>query len=75
MNATHIDEFADRFDPGAAKVDQAGYFTDEASGGNGALPEWKASVGVEWHRREWQFRYNLYLVSDLAEVVPLIFPL
>ncbi len=72
VNTTHISRFVDRLAPGLPAVDQAGTFLDAASGGNGALPDWKASLGLDWQRRFWRARYNVYLVSELEEVVPII---
>jgi iron complex outermembrane receptor protein len=72
VKATHIAQFEDRFDPGSKKRDQAGTFSDEASGGNGALPDWKANLGLHWHRGNWQAQYNIYYVSAVDEVVPII---
>ena len=70
FNATHIRSFRDQLDPGTPARDQAGTFTDEASSGNGALPDWKANVGFTWHRRGWQIAYNVHYVSDLEETIP-----
>ena len=71
LNATHISEFKDKFDPLTPSVDKAGTFSDEASGGLGSLPEWKWNLGVAWQGKYWQVYYNLYHVSNLTEVVPL----
>ena len=70
FNATHIRSFRDRLDPASPARDQAGTFTDEASSGNGALPDWKANVGMTWHRRGWQLAYTVHYVSDLTELIP-----
>ena len=72
LNATHIDRFEDRFDPTQPAMDQAGTFRDDASGGNGALPDWKASLGLNWQRQFWRAQYNLYFVSSLEELVPIV---
>ncbi len=72
FNATRILEFADQLSPDLPKLDQAGTFTDQASDGNGALPHWKANLGITWERERWQAYYNYYWVSSLTEVVPLL---
>ena len=72
LNATHIAEFKDKFDPEAPTVDKAGTFSDEASGGLGALPDWKWNLGLSWQHVHWQGHYNIYHVSDLQEMVPLL---
>ncbi len=71
MNATHINEFRDKFDPDSPSEDKAGTFSDEASGGLGGLPDWKVSFSVQWQSAHWQAYYNIYRVSELDEVVPL----
>ncbi len=70
LNATLIERFADRLSPSFPSVDQAGTFVDAAAGGNGALPDWKSSVGLQWHKGHWRSQYNLFLVSAVNEIVP-----
>ncbi|MCZ6618457.1 MAG: TonB-dependent receptor [Gammaproteobacteria bacterium] len=72
LNATHIRKYVDKFDPTTPSVDQAGTFSDDASEGNGALPDWKASLGVNWHHKRWQAQYNLYSISAVDELIPII---
>ncbi len=72
LNATHIAKFEDRYSPDLPTVDQAGTFLDAASGGNGALPDWKASIGLNWQRTHWRAQYNVYVVSALDEIVPIL---
>lgn len=72
LNATRILEFEDQLNPDLPKLDQAGTFTDQASDGNGALPHWKANLGMTWERDRWQLYYSYYWVSSLTEVVPLL---
>ncbi len=71
FNAAHIARFADRFDPDSPTLDQAGLFTDEASGGNGALPDLKANLGLRWSHRNWSAAYTLHFVNSLEERVPI----
>jgi len=72
LNATHIAKFEDKFDPETPSVDKAGTFSDEASGGLGGLPDWKLNAAISWQRENWQGHYNIYHVSELTEVVPLL---
>lgn len=72
FNATRILEFEDQLNPDLPKLEQAGTFTDQASDGNGALPHWKANLGITWERERWQLYYSYYWVSSLTEVVPLL---
>lgn len=71
FNAAHIARFADRFDPDSPRLDQAGLFTDEASGGNGALPDLKANLGMQWTHQHWSAAYTLHFVNSLEERVPI----
>ena len=70
FNATHIAKFEDQFDPDSPTVNQAGTFRDDASGGLGALPDWKWNAGLSWQKKYWQGHYNVYHVSNLSEVIP-----
>ncbi|MEM7099838.1 MAG: TonB-dependent receptor [Pseudomonadota bacterium] len=72
LNGSHIFLFKDKFDPDSPTIDKAGTFSDEASGGLGALPEWKWNLGLSWEYGHWQAYYNIYRVSDLEEVVPIV---
>ena len=72
LNATNIIQFEDRFDPTAPNIDKAGTFNDEASGGLGSLPDWKVSLGFSWQAERWQGHYNIYRVSKLEEIVPIV---
>ncbi len=71
MSATHIESFQDKFDPESPTVDKAGTFSDEASGGLGALPDWKINFSASVEAANWQFAYNIYRVSSVREYVPL----
>lgn len=72
VNASHIERFVDRFDPDSPRLEQAGRFWDAAAGGNGALPAWKANLGVRWQRGPWGAAYTLHYVDSLREVVPVV---
>lgn len=72
FNATHISSFKDKFDPESPTIQKVGTFTDEASGGLGSLPEWKWNLSIAWQNNHWQAHYNLYRVSSLEELVPLL---
>ena len=72
LNATHIHSYRDKFIPTLPSVEQAGRFSDAASEGNGALPNWKASLGVNWQREYWQAQYDVHYVSSIDEEIPLL---
>ena len=72
VNATRITEFEDQFDSSIPTRDHAGTFVDEASSGNGALPDWKANCGLRWRRDGWHAAYTLHYVSELDEIVPVL---
>lgn len=67
VDSTHIMRFEDQFDPDSPRVDRAGTFSDEASGGLGGLPDWKINASLEWKYGPWQAHYNVYYVSSLEE--------
>lgn len=71
INATHIASFKDKFDPDSPTVDKSGTFSDEASGGLGALPDWKWNFGLGWKKSHWQAYYSVYHVSETDETVPI----
>lgn len=71
-DATHIDSFSDQFDPISPSIERAGTFSDEASGGLGSLPDWKWNFSLSWQTDHWHAHYNLFHVSSLSEVVPLL---
>jgi len=70
--ATHIREFEEKFDPSSQTVDYAGTFRDEASAGNGALPDWKINLSAIWQNQFWSVGYHTRFVSALKEVVPVV---
>ncbi len=70
LNSSYIDNFQDQLNPDSPTQQQAGTFSDEASSGNGSLPHWKASVGLQWQQGAWNGRYGIYYVGDLREQVP-----
>ena len=70
LNATHLDRYREKFTPGEPFREHVGTFSDEASEGNGALPDWKASLGISWQRAYWQASYDFYYLSAIREQVP-----
>ena len=70
FESSWIREYLDQPDPGAPRTDIVGTFADEASGGMGAIPEWKSRLSLTWNRAHWDASYRVYHVSELAEVVP-----
>ena len=71
-NATNIRSFEDQFAPDTVPRDQAGTFSDEASSGNGALPDWKFNAGIDFSRGGWRLMYTWHYVGALEEEVPLL---
>jgi len=71
LQATHLREFSDRLAPGLESYDQVGTFKDSAAGGNGALPAWKASLAMRWYKDFWRGQYDVFVVSELHEVIPI----
>ncbi len=72
LQATHLREFSDRLAPGLESYDQAGSFKDSAADGNGALPDWKASLAMRWYKDFWRGQYDVFVVSGLHEVIPVL---
>ncbi len=72
LNATHIAHFKEQLDPESNTIDKAGTFSDEASAGSGALPDWKANLGLHWRNQHTQFSYSIHYVSDLKETIPIL---
>ena len=70
LNSSYINNFQDQLNPDTPTQQQAGTFSDEASSGNGSLPHWKASFGLQWQSAAWNARYGIYYVGDLREQVP-----
>lgn len=69
-DAALIRSFEDQLNPDAPRVDRAGTFSDAASEGNGALPDWKMNLGATWSLGGWQARYDLQYVSAIDEEIP-----
>ncbi|MEQ9463712.1 MAG: TonB-dependent receptor [Haliea sp.] len=65
-----IREYLAQPDPGAAAVDLAGTFLDEASDGLGGIPEWKGQLGIRWKRERWEANYEIQHVSAMRETLP-----
>jgi len=72
LEATHLRSFDQEYTPEGGQIDQAGTFTDEASAGNGALPDWKVNLGLIWKTMHWNAAYHVRFVSRLTEVVPIL---
>lgn len=70
LNASHLRKFRDQIDPSAASTNLAGTFSDEASEGNGALPEWKLNTGIHWSYQNLEASYTVNFISRLEETVP-----
>jgi iron complex outermembrane receptor protein len=70
LNVAWIDEYTLQATSGAPTEDLAGTFRDPASDGQGAIPEWKGTLGVQWARNRWRGSYDVHFVSRLKEVIP-----
>jgi len=70
LDTAYIHEYLNQLDPGAQREDVVAQFTDAASGGMGAIPQWKSRLGAQWHRGPWEASYRMQYVSDLREDVP-----
>ncbi|GMG87277.1 TonB-dependent receptor [Biformimicrobium ophioploci] len=67
LNASYTDRYRNQAAPGVPFHDVAGTFTDEARGGLGAIPRWKANTGLYWQRGRWEGGYTVHFVDDLKE--------
>lgn len=67
INGSNIRKYLYQVNPEQDRENQAGTFSDEASEGNGALPEWKISSGLSWQKKQWRASYNVYYISSLKE--------
>ena len=70
VDATHISEFMYQASPASSRRNLAGSFADEASDGLGALPRWKAKMGLHWRRGRWESAWNLRYIGELSEKIP-----
>jgi iron complex outermembrane recepter protein len=70
LDSAYIHEYLNQLDPGAQRQDIVGQFADAASGGMGAIPEWKSRIGAQWNRGPWEASYRMQYVSDLREDIP-----
>jgi len=69
-NASHLKKYSNQVNPNMPAFDVAGTFVDEASGGSGALPDWKMNAGIHWSRRRLEANYTMHYVSSLKEKIP-----
>lgn len=70
FNAFHLQKFEDQAGPSTEPVNLAGTFSDEASEGNGALPDWKLNTGLHWTYGNFSAGYTVNYISELKETVP-----
>lgn len=64
------DEYSVQLDETAPTIDLAGSFVDPASGGVGAIPEWKSTLGLQWARQRWRGSYEFHVISEMEETIP-----
>lgn len=69
--ASYLHEYRSQLDPATPMQNIAGTFQDVEREGNGALPRWKANLGLSLQKPDWRFDYNLYYVYKLQEMVPM----
>lgn len=72
LSSSHISEYLFQINPDSPVVDLAGTFVDEASGGNGSIPEWRSRLNLLWQFGRWEFAYSSFHVSSLTEEVPFV---
>jgi|TARA_Y100000310_G_scaffold343855_1_gene453516 iron complex outermembrane receptor protein len=70
LNAARITEYFNQIDPSEPTVNLAGTFSDEASEGQGALPKWKANLGLLWSNGNWDSSFTTHYIDSLSEEVP-----
>ena len=70
LNASHIHSYIIQENKLHPQQDIAGIFIDEGSDGLGAIPKWKANIGLIWHTPSWQGAYTIHYISSLEETVP-----
>ena len=70
VDATHINGFIHQASPASSRRNLAGSFSDEASDGLGALPRWKAKMGLHWRRGRWESAWKMRYISELNEKIP-----
>ncbi len=70
FNTSHLYEFIDQISDNSAPKDLAGTFTDAATEGSGALPEWKANAAVIWSFDDLEVNYSINYISSINETVP-----
>lgn len=69
-NAVKLQKFRQKQNSNSETEDLAGLFSDSASEGEGPLPEWKASLGAEWTKGQWQANYSINYIDSLIETIP-----
>jgi len=69
-NASHLTKYSNQVNPDMSSLNVVGTFVDEATGGNGALPNWKMNAGIHWSRRRFEANYTMHYVSSLKEKIP-----
>lgn len=70
LDVSHIAEYKIQDDPTAPSQDLAGRFTEPASEGEGAIPDWKGNLGVQWSHGRWRGNYDIHYISSLSEAIP-----
>lgn len=71
LNANHMQRYLNQAAPGFPSENLAGTFVDDASGGAGSLPQWKANTGIYWKKGRWEGGYTIHFVDELEETFTL----
>lgn len=67
LNASYLQKFIDQITSTSSRTDVSGTFVDAASEGNGALPRWKANMGLMWQKNRLHLNYSVHYISSLTE--------
>ncbi len=70
LNTSYLYEFIDQISENSPARDLAGTFTDAATEGSGALPEWKANAAAVWSLDNLELNYSINYISSITEKVP-----
>lgn len=67
---TYLNEYLLRTDANAPELDLVGSFRDEASEGQGGIPQWKWLLGMRWIKERWRGSYDIHYISGMEELLP-----
>ncbi len=67
FNASYIYSYHNKLSGLSEKEDLAGTFRDAADSGNGSIPHWKASYGINYSLKNWTINYALKYIGNMSE--------